>query len=59
MARGARLTYMRARQRKRGGAVVECRSRPGRSVVTDRTLLRKTCLHMAWIGCAVVVREMT
>jgi hypothetical protein len=36
MTRGARLAYVGARQWKRGGAMVECRPRPGRGGVAGR-----------------------
>jgi hypothetical protein len=59
MARGARLAYVGARQRKRGCAVVEYCARPGRGGVAGRALIREACLHMVRIRRAVVVREMT
>jgi hypothetical protein len=59
MAFGAGRTHVRARQRKRGCAVIEHRSRPNRSVVARCTLPRESGLDMVWICRAGEVREMT
>jgi hypothetical protein len=50
---------MGACQRKRGGAVIERRSRPCNGVVTGGALLRQVCLHMIRVRRAGVICKMT